>query len=67
MVKDGEVLIVDEFTGVSCLAGGFRQAPPAIEPKKGLLCGRNRTCTTITVQNFFRMYKKLAGMTGTCH
>ncbi|MGP1369373.1 MAG: preprotein translocase subunit SecA [Treponema sp.] len=67
LVKDGQVQIVDEFTG-RILEGrrygdGLHQA---IEAKEHLrIAQRNRTLATITFQNFFRMYKKLSGMTGT--
>jgi preprotein translocase subunit SecA len=67
VVRDGEVLIVDEFTG-RILPGrrysdGLHQA---IEAKEGVHIEReNQTLAAITLQNFFRLYKKLAGMTGT--
>jgi preprotein translocase subunit SecA len=67
MVKDGEVLIIDEFTG-RVLKGrrwsdGLHQA---IEAKENVpIKEENRTLATITFQNLFRLYKKLAGMTGT--
>ncbi|HSX59779.1 MAG TPA: preprotein translocase subunit SecA [Tahibacter sp.] len=67
IVRDGEVIIVDEFTGRT-LAGrrwsdGLHQA---VEAKEGVPIQReNQTLATITFQNYFRMYKKLAGMTGT--
>jgi preprotein translocase subunit SecA len=67
IVRDGEVLIVDEFTG-RVLEGrryseGLHQA---IEAKEGVrIKEENQTYATITLQNYFRMYKKLAGMTGT--
>ncbi len=67
MVKDGQVLIVDEFTG-RVLPGrrwsdGLHQA---VEAKEGVRIEReNQTLATITLQNLFRMYEKLAGMTGT--
>ena len=67
IVRDGEVIIVDEFTGRT-LAGrrwsdGLHQA---VEAKEGVPIQReNQTLATITFQNLFRMYKKLAGMTGT--
>ena len=67
VVKDGEVLIVDEFTGR--LMPGRRWGDgqhQAIEAKEGLKIEReNQTLATITFQNYFRMYEKLAGMTGT--
>jgi len=67
VVQDGKVLIVDEFTG-RILAGrrysdGLHQA---IEAKEGVkIEGETQTMATITLQNYFRLYKKLAGMTGT--
>ncbi|MFQ5925984.1 MAG: preprotein translocase subunit SecA [Terriglobia bacterium] len=67
MVKDGQVLIVDEFTGR--LMPGRRWSDglhQAIEAKEGVKIEReNQTLATITFQNYFRMYQKLAGMTGT--
>ncbi len=67
VVKDNEVLIVDEFTGR--LMPGRRWSDglhQAIEAKEGVKIEReNQTLATITFQNYFRMYKKLAGMTGT--
>jgi preprotein translocase subunit SecA len=67
VVKDGEVIIVDEFTGR--LMPGRRWSDgqhQAIEAKEGLKVEReNQTLATITFQNYFRMYEKLAGMTGT--
>ncbi|NLB84405.1 MAG: preprotein translocase subunit SecA, partial [Synergistaceae bacterium] len=67
MVKDGEILIVDEFTGR--LMTGRRYSDglhQAIEAKEGVKVGReSQTLATITLQNYFRMYRKLAGMTGT--
>src|SRR5881296_4652974 len=67
VVKDGEVLIVDEFTGR--LMPGRRWSDglhQAVEAKEGVKIEReNQTLATITFQNFFRMYAKLAGMTGT--
>jgi preprotein translocase subunit SecA len=67
IVRDGEVLIVDEFTG-RVLEGrryseGLHQA---IEAKEGLrIREENQTLATVTLQNYFRMYEKLSGMTGT--
>ena len=67
MLKDGQVLIVDEFTG-RVLPGrrwsdGLHQA---VEAKEGVRIEReNQTLATITLQNYFRLYEKLAGMTGT--
>src|SRR3954467_15170746 len=67
VVKDGEVLIVDEFTGR--LMPGRRWSDglhQAIEAKEGVdIENENQTLASITFQNYFRMYKKLAGMTGT--
>jgi preprotein translocase subunit SecA len=67
MVKDGEVVIVDEFTGR--LMPGRRYSDglhQALEAKENVKIEReNQTLATITFQNYFRMYKKLAGMTGT--
>ena len=67
VVKDGEVLIVDEFTGR--LMPGRRWSDglhQAVEAKEGVkIASENQTLATITFQNYFRMYKKLAGMTGT--
>ena len=67
VVKEGEVIIVDEFTGR--LMNGRRWSDglhQAVEAKEGLTIEReNQTLATITFQNYFRMYKKLAGMTGT--
>jgi len=67
VVKDGEVIIVDEFTGR--LMPGRRWSDglhQAIEAKEGVKIEReNQTLATITFQNYFRLYKKLAGMTGT--
>lgn len=67
VVKDGEVIIVDEFTGRLMFgrrySNGLHQA---IEAKEGVeIAQESTTLATITFQNFFRMYKKLAGMTGT--
>ena len=67
VVKDGSVMIVDEFTGR--LMPGRRWSDglhQAVEAKEGVKIEReNQTLATITFQNYFRMYKKLAGMTGT--
>ncbi|NTU58459.1 MAG: preprotein translocase subunit SecA [Chlorobiaceae bacterium] len=67
VVQDGQVMIVDEFTG-RILAGrryseGLHQAIEAKENVK--IEGETQTMATVTIQNFFRLYKKLAGMTGT--
>ena len=67
VVREGEVVIVDEFTGR--LQPGRRWADglhQAVEAKEGLKIQQtSTTCATITLQNYFRMYEKLAGMTGT--
>jgi len=67
VVQDGQVVIVDEFTGR--LMPGRRWSDglhQAVEAKEGVKIEReNQTLATITFQNYFRMYKKLAGMTGT--
>src|SRR5690606_236052 len=67
VVKDGQIIIVDEFTGRLMYgrrySNGLHQA---IEAKEGVKVEReSKTLATITFQNYFRMYKKLAGMTGT--
>ncbi|MGE5233574.1 MAG: preprotein translocase subunit SecA [Acidobacteriota bacterium] len=67
MIKDGQVVIVDEFTGRMMpgrrWSDGLHQA---VEAKEGVKIEReNQTLATITFQNYFRMYKKLGGMTGT--
>jgi preprotein translocase subunit SecA len=67
MIKDGKVVIVDEFTGRMMpgrrWSDGLHQA---VEAKEGVKIEReNQTLATITFQNYFRMYKKLSGMTGT--
>lgn len=67
VVKDGQVIIVDEFTGRLMpgrrWSNGLHQA---VEAKEGLTIAReNQTLASVTFQNYFRMYKKLAGMTGT--
>src|SRR4030066_1330748 len=67
IIKDGEVIIVDEFTGR--LMPGRRWSDglhQAVESKEGMKIEReNQTLATVTFQNYFRMYEKLAGMTGT--
>lgn len=65
--EDGEVVIIDEFTGRAMegrrYSDGLHQA---IEAKEGVnIAGENQTLATITLQNYFRMYHKLSGMTGT--
>lgn len=67
LLKDGEVVIIDEFTGRAMegrrYSDGLHQA---IEAKEGVnVAGENQTLASITLQNYFRMYEKLAGMTGT--
>ena len=65
--KDGEIVIVDEFTGRLMFGRRYSEGlHQAIEAKEGLHVQReSKTLATITFQNFFRMYSKLAGMTGT--
>ncbi len=67
IVKDGEVIIVDEFTGRQMPGRRYSEGlHQAIEAKEGVKVQReNHTLATITFQNFFRLYNKLAGMTGT--
>ena len=69
MVRDDEIIIVDEFTGR--LMDGRRWSDglhQAVEAKEGVkVKNENQTLATITFQNYFRMYKKLAGMTGTAY
>ena len=67
LVRDGEVVIIDEFTGRAMegrrYSDGLHQA---IEAKEGVnVAGENQTLASITLQNYFRMYEKLSGMTGT--
>ena len=67
MVEDGEVVIIDQFTGRKMkgrrYSDGLHQA---IEAKEGLqIQNESMTLASITFQNFFRMYNKLSGMTGT--
>ncbi len=69
VVRDGEVIIVDEFTGRMMpgrrWSDGLHQA---VEAKEGIKIAReNQTLATITFQNYFRLYEKLSGMTGTAH
>ena len=69
VVRDGQVIIVDEFTGRMMpgrrWSDGLHQA---VEAKEGIKIEReNQTLATITFQNYFRMYNKLSGMTGTAH
>ena len=67
VVKEGEVIIVDEFTGR--LMPGRRWSDglhQAVEAKEGVkIANENQTLASVTFQNYFRMYKKLSGMTGT--
>jgi preprotein translocase subunit SecA len=67
IVKDGEVIIVDEFTGRQMQGRRYSEGlHQAIEAKEGVQVQReNHTLATITFQNYFRLYRKLAGMTGT--
>ncbi len=67
VVKDGKVLIVDEFTGRLMPGRRFSEGlHQALEAKEGVKVeGETQTFATVTLQNFFRMYDKLAGMTGT--
>ncbi|MBR5423423.1 MAG: preprotein translocase subunit SecA [Clostridia bacterium] len=67
VVKDGEVLIVDEFTGRIMLGRRYNEGlHQAIEAKEGVnVRSESKTLATITFQNYFRLYKKLSGMTGT--
>ena len=67
VVKDGEVIIVDEFTGRLMFGRRYSEGlHQAIEAKEGVNIEKeSQTLATITFQNYFRMYKKLAGMTGT--
>lgn len=67
IVSDGEVLIVDEFTGRIMIGRRYNEGlHQAIEAKEHVaIRSENKTLATITFQNFFRMYKKLSGMTGT--
>ncbi len=67
VVKDGEVLIVDEFTGRLMYGRRYNDGlHQAIEAKEGVkVASESKTIATITFQNYFRLYKKLSGMTGT--
>ena len=67
IVKDGEVIIVDEFTGRLMYGRRFNEGlHQAIEAKEGVtVAAESKTLATVTFQNYFRMYDKLAGMTGT--
>ncbi len=67
VVKDGQIIIVDEFTGRLMYGRRYNEGlHQAIEAKERVtVAGESRTLATITFQNFFRLYKKLSGMTGT--
>ncbi len=67
VVQDGQVLIVDEFTGRTMPGRRWSEGlHQAVEAKEGVqVKGETQTLATITIQNYFRMYDKLAGMTGT--
>ena len=67
VIKDGEIVIVDEFTGRLMFGRRYNDGlHQAIEAKEGVKVNReNKTLATITFQNFFRLYDKLSGMTGT--
>ena len=67
VVKDGQVIIVDEFTGRLMYGRRYSEGlHQAIEAKEGVtVAGESKTLATITFQNFFRLYDKLSGMTGT--
>ena len=67
IVEDGEVVIIDEFTGRKMLGRRFNDGlHQAIEAKEGVKVAReSKTLATITFQNYFRLYNKLSGMTGT--
>ncbi|HEX7511555.1 MAG TPA: preprotein translocase subunit SecA [Chitinivibrionales bacterium] len=67
VVQDGQILIVDEFTGRILHGRRYSEGlHQALEAKEGVkVAGENQTLATITFQNFFKMYKKISGMTGT--
>ena len=67
VVKDGEIIIVDEFTGRLMYGRRYNEGlHQAIEAKEGVdVASESKTLATITFQNFFRLYRKLSGMTGT--
>ena len=67
IVRDGEVLIVDEFTGRIMVGRRYSDGlHQAIEAKEGVkIQGENKTHATVTFQNFFKLYEKISGMTGT--
>ena len=61
VVKDGEVIIVDEFTGRLMYGRRYSDGFTRLRPREGVKVERKQTLATITFQNYFRMYKKLAG------
>ena len=67
VIKDGQIIIVDEFTGRLMYGRRYNEGlHQAIEAKEGVtVAGESKTLATITFQNFFRLYSKLSGMTGT--
>ena len=67
VIKDGQIIIVDEFTGRLMYGRRYNEGlHQAIEAKEGVtVAGESKTLATITFQNFFRLYGKLSGMTGT--
>ena len=67
VVKDGEIIIVDEFTGRLMYGRRYNEGlHQAIEAKEGVaVASESKTLATVTFQNFFRLYDKLSGMTGT--
>ena len=67
VVQEGQILIVDEFTGRILQGRRYSEGlHQALEAKEGVkVAGENQTLATVTFQNFFKMYKKIAGMTGT--
>ena len=67
MVRDDKVVIIDEFTGRAWMDGAFSEGlHQALEAKEGVeIQVENQTLASITFQNYFRLYPKLAGMTGT--
>ena len=67
VVREGEIVIVDEFTGRLMFGRRYSEGlHQAIEAKEGVTVNReSKTLATITFQNYFRMYPKLSGMTGT--
>lgn len=67
LVREGQVIIIDEFTGRAMMGRRYSDGlHQAIEAKEGVrIAGENQTLASITLQNYFRMYNKLSGMTGT--